>query len=79
MIGKKGKTHYVVVKNFNTFMYEHKLHLGRKYFSLYYLQAFRKAEILKCHIKDYFKINGKQRILMPKKVNMLDLKTIREK
>ena len=25
------------------------------------------TEILKCHVKDCFKINGKQRIIMPKK------------
>ena len=31
------------------------------------MQAFRTEEILKRHIKDSFKINGKQRIIMPKK------------
>ena len=31
-------------------------------------------EILKCHIKDCFKINGKQRIKMPKKGEYVKLK-----
>ena len=33
----------------------------------YCLQAFSKEEILKSHIKDCFKINGKQRFIMSKK------------
>ena len=36
-------------------------------------------EILKCHIKDCFKINGNQRIIMPKKVNMLNSKIMKKK
>ena len=42
-----------------------------KHFCRYCLHAFSIEEILKCHVKDYFKINGKQRIKVPKKVNML--------
>ena len=38
-----------------------------KQFCCYCLQAFSTEEILKGHIKDFFKINGKQRIIMPKK------------
>ena len=48
-------------------MYDHTLHRRRKYFCCYYLQTFSTEEILKCHIKDCFKINGKQRTKMPKK------------
>ena len=33
----------------------------------YYLQGFRTTDALKCHIKDCFKINGKQRVKMPSK------------
>ena len=60
-------------------MYDHKLHCGRKHFRRYCLQAFSKREILKCYIKDSFKINAKQRIIMPKKMNMLNSKIMREK
>ena len=47
-------------------MYDHTLHCGKKHFCCYCLQAFSTEEILKCQVKDCFKINGKRRI-MPKK------------
>ena len=34
---------------------------------------------MKCHIKDCFKINGKQKIDIQKKVNTLDSRIIKEK
>ena len=46
-------------------MYANTLHRGRKRFCRFSLQALSTEEILKRHIKDCFKINGKQRILMP--------------
>ena len=49
-------------------MYDHSLHRGRKHFCRYCLHAFITKEILKRHIKDCFKINSKQRIIMSKKV-----------
>ena len=48
-------------------MYDHSLHHGRKYFCRHCLHAFITKEILKRHIKDCFKINGKQTIKVPKK------------
>ena len=36
-------------------------------------------KILKSCIKDCFKINGKQRIIMPKKENSLNAKLVQEK
>ena len=42
--------------------------------STYCLQAFSTVEILKRHIKDAFKINGKQRINMFKKVESVIFK-----
>ena len=44
-------------------MYDHSLHR----FSRFCLYAFITEEILKCHIKDCFKMNGKKTIKMPKK------------
>ena len=66
LIGEERKRHYVFIKDFNTFIYDHTLHCGRKHFCRYCLQAFSTEEILKSHIKDCFKINGKQRIIIPK-------------
>ena len=47
-------------------MYDLTLLHGRKHFCCC-LQAFSTDEILESHIKDCFKINGKQRIIMLKK------------
>ena len=66
LIREEGKRHYVLIKDFDTFMY-HTLHRGRKHFCRFCLQAFSTEEILKRHIKDFFKIIGKQRIKFPKK------------
>ena len=41
--------------------------LKKNHLFLYCLQDFSTEETLKLHIKDCFKINGKQRIIMPKK------------
>ena len=70
LIGKEGKGVFyqnVFIKNLNTFMYDHTIRCGRKHFCWYWLQAFNSGVILKSHIKDCFRINGKQRIITPKK------------
>ena len=67
LIGEEGKRHYVVIKDFNTFMYNHTVYRGRKQFCWHCLQAFRIEEILQRQIKYCFKINRKQNIIMPKK------------
>ena len=48
-------------------MYNHTLHSRKKHFCRYYLQAFSVEEILKHHVKDCFKMNDQQNIIMPKK------------
>ena len=50
-----------------------------KHFCCYCLQPFSREETLNCHVKDYFKINGKQMIKIPEKVNMLNSKILKEK
>ena len=61
-------------QSFNTFMYDHTLNRERKHFCRNCLQAFTIKEISKRYIKDYFKINGKQKIIMLKNVNLLNPK-----
>ena len=63
LIEVKENRHYVVIKKFNTFMYDHTLHL---HFCLYSLQIFSTEKILKRHIKDRFEINSKQYNKIPK-------------
>ena len=68
LIGHENKKHFAFIKNFNTFMYYYTLHCGK---NICCLQVFNTEQILKCHVKNCFKINGKQRIIMLKKVNTL--------
>ena len=44
-----------------------------------FLQAFSSEEILKPHCEDCFKINGKQRIIMPKKDEYVKFKNYERK
>ena len=67
MIGEGEIKHYVFIKDFNTFIYDYTLHRGRKYSCPYFLHVSITEEILKCHIEDCFKINGKQTIKIAKK------------
>ena len=63
---KEGSRHYALINCFNIFSYDHTLHRGRKNLCCRCLQAIIAEEILKRHVKDYFKILDKQRIKMPK-------------
>ena len=38
LIREEGKRHYVLIKDFNTIMYDDTLHRGRKHFFRYCLQ-----------------------------------------
>ena len=76
LIGEQGKRHYVLIKDFNTFMYNHTLHRGRKHVCHCCLKAFSTKGILKCHVKDMLKIDLKlmvsKEVRCLKKTNMLD-------
>ena len=52
LIGEEAKRKCVLVKDFNTFMYDHSLHREKKDFYCYFLQAFSIEQILKRHIKE---------------------------
>ena len=60
-------------------MYDHPLHHGRKHPCRYCVHAFVTEEILKRHIKDWFKINGKQTIKMSKKGEYVKFKNFERK
>ena len=59
LIQKEDKRYYVIIKDFDTFMYDHTLHQEIKHFFGCCFKASRTAEKSKCHIKDCFNINGK--------------------
>ena len=62
LTGEEVKMHYALIKDFNTFICDNTLHLGKKHFCRYCLQASGTEKVLKRQVKDCFKINGKQRI-----------------
>ena len=66
-MGEREKKHYVLIKDFNRFKFDHSLHRGRKHFCCC-LHVFIREEILEHHTKGSFKINDKQTIKMPKNV-----------
>ena len=66
LITKDEKKHYVLIKEFNTFMYNQSKHKERKHFCMYCLQCFSSETILANHINNCLTINGAQAINMPK-------------
>ena len=60
-------------------MYNHTLRHGKKHFCHYCLQAFSTEEILKRHVKDCFKVSGKQIIILPKKGEYVKFKNYERK
>ena len=67
LINKDKKNHYVLIKNFNKFMFDQTKHNCKKHFCMYCLQCFSREDVLAEHVKNCLSINGKQAIKMPKK------------
>ena len=67
LINKDKKNHYVLIKNFNKFMFDQTKHNCKKHFCMYCLQCFSREDVLAEHIKNCLSINGKQAIKMPEK------------
>ena len=73
-ITKDEKKHYVLIKDFNAFMYNQSKHkesvmlplLKRKHFCMFCLQCFSSERVLANHVNNCLKINGNQAINMPK-------------
>ena len=66
LITKDEKKHYVLIKDFNSFMYNQSKHKERKHFCMYCLQCFSSERVLANHVNNCLTINGKQAINMPK-------------
>ena len=66
LIIKDEKKHYVLIKDFNTFMYNQSKHKERKHFCMYCLQCFSSERVLLKHVNNCLTINGAQGINMPK-------------
>ena len=79
LIDEGEKKRCILIKDFNTFMYDYTLRRGRKYFCRYCLLAFRTVDVFKCHITNCFKINGKQKMKMPTKGEYVKFKIYERK
>ena len=66
LITKDEKKHYVLIKDFNAFMYNQLKRKERKHFYMYCLQCFSSERILANHVNNCLTINGAQAINMPK-------------
>ena len=66
LITKDEKKHYVLIKDFNAFMYNQSKHKERKHLCMYCLQCFSSERILANHVNNCLTINGAQAINMPK-------------
>ena len=67
LIAKDKKRHYILIKDFNAFMYNQAKHKNKKHFCMYCLQCFSSESILVKHTNNCLTINGKQAINMPRK------------
>ena len=59
--------HYVLIKDFNKFMFNQTKHERRKHFCMYCLQCFSREDVLTEHKNNCISINGQQAINMPEK------------
>ena len=67
LITEGENKHYVLIKDFNKFMFNQTKHEHRKYFCMYCLQCFSREDVLTEHNNNCISINGKQAINMPEK------------
>ena len=66
LITKRKEQHYVLIKDFNKFMYNQTKHKERKHFCLYCLQCLRYEKAVTNHKEHCIAINRAQAIKMPK-------------
>ena len=65
LITKDDKRHYVLIKDFNKFMYNQTKHKCRMHFCMHCLQCFSTEEVLRKHTSECTVINGSQSVRMP--------------
>ena len=67
LITEETKTHYVLIKDFNKFMFNQTKHKERKHFCMFCLQCFSSEQVLTNHKEICIQINGEEAIKMPEK------------
>ena len=69
LITENENKHYVLIKDFNKFMYNQTKHEHRKHFCMHCLQCFSSDRVLNNHKENCIQVNGTQAIRMPNKDN----------
>ena len=69
LVTKNENKHYVLIKDFNKFMYNQTKHEHRKHFCMHCLQCFSSYRVLNNHKDNCIQVNGTQAIKMPDKDN----------
>ena len=69
LITEDENKHYVLIKDFNRFMYNQTKHEHKKHFCMHCLQCFSSKEVLNNHKNNCIQVNGTQAIEMPNKDN----------
>ena len=69
LVTENENKHYVLIKDFNKFMYNQTKHKERKHFCMYCLQCFSSERVLNNHKENCIQVNGQQAIKMPDKDN----------
>ena len=67
LITEGENKHYVLIKDFNKFMFRQTKHEHRKHFCMHCLQCFSREDVLTEHKNNCISINGEQAIKMPEK------------
>ena len=69
LITKDENKHYVLIKDFNKFMYNQTKHKDKKHFCMHCLQFFSSDRVLNEHKDNCIQVNGTQAVKMPTKDN----------
>ena len=69
LITEDDKKHYVLIKDFNSFMYNQTKHKESKHFCMHCLQCFSSERVLNNHKENCIQVNGIQAVKMPDEDN----------
>ena len=69
LITKDENKHYVLIKDFNKFMFNQTKHKNKKHFCMHCLQCFSSDRVLNEHEDNCIQVNGTQAVKMPDKDN----------
>ena len=72
MIGKEKKIYYVIINDFDKFMYSHLLHRGRKHFVVIVYLLSPQKKLQSAILKIAFKLMVNKRLKYLRKVNILN-------